>query len=563
MHYLLSSVAGYLETYSSPEVMSTVIRVVANLALDNAHIQILHGMGVVNKLSQLLSQPDVDLTCKKSITRALRILCLSQDCRDELKWSKGAEALVDALRSTNDDLASSAVQAIEVVSVDSDILRILSSEEPMQRIVGFCSHKKPKVRSGALGVALNAVKTLDSRMALTSAGGIEALVTLMDQHLADNGNSATVRRIVGGLCICCRDVNSRQRLRDCGGLKKLMSMLADPSHSCLHSSIMSALVAFYFDEVTLKQMVTRMGLLRTLNYHLREMVKVVGNGVEGVARSESDSAGEELMEVSGLSSAEGKDGDLERRDSVMMKDSSLDITSSTPPKRDLGKRLQLDGSANNQEVSGEDSVSDFPDTAAPPSTKRSRLEASAVEANGMTTPTTLLDSLLSSPSPFKASCSSPSQSESDLGEFQTRLEGQVVMMVSRISHLRDCIQTLSYPDTLEALMNYFACQTASPNEYIFRVLNRILSNPHCFQNCITTLVPSRILGYLRKLLPSSDAIDSASGVRRFRSMCLDLLADIAKNADSPYGQGVLEHLILTGGEEDKFSSCLAASTLSR
>jgi len=568
----LSVLAGYLETYSNPEVASTVIRVVANLALDHTHIQTLHGMGVVNKLSQLLSQSDFDLSCKKSITRALRILCMHQDCRDELKWSKGAEALVDALRSTSEDLASSAVQAIEVVSADADILRILSDQESMQRVVGFCSHEKPKVRSGALGVVLNAIKTLDSRMALTSAGGIEALVSLMDLHLAKNGNSATVRRIVCGLCMCCRDVNSRQRLRDCGGLKKLMNMLIDPDHSSLHSSIMSALVAFYFDEITLKQMVTKMGLLRALNYHLQEMLKVGDReGSGGVACLEGSSTGAESMEVSSSSSSEGRKSgdDLDCYDSVVRddRDTSLKgVSSSTPAKRDLCKRLQSVMSTSSQETLSEGTVSDdLSDVATPPSNKRPRLEGGGVEPDGVTTPTTLLDSLLSSPSPFKASFPSQSHSELELGEFRTRLEGQVVMMVSRISHLKDCLQTLSYPDMLETLVDYFACQTVSPNEYIFRVLSRILSNLNCFQNCVTTLVPSRILGYLRKLLPSSsDATkDLVSGVGRFKNMCSDLLASISKNADSSYGQGVLEHLILTGGEEDRLSSCLATATLSR
>ncbi len=177
-------IVGYLDSHSSPEVVCTVIRVLANLALDHTHNHTLQELGVVNKLSQLLSQSDYDLSCKISITRALRILCTSQDCRDELKWNKGVEALVEALRSDNDDLASGAVQALEVVSVDDDILCCLGNKDMMQHVVKFCSHNKAKVKRSAQSVLLNAARLAESRRSLSSAGGIETLVALMDQPAA-------------------------------------------------------------------------------------------------------------------------------------------------------------------------------------------------------------------------------------------------------------------------------------------------------------------------------------------------------------------------------------------
>ena len=562
--FFLLYVVEYLDKYSEAEVVCTVIRVVANLALDHTHIQDLHSLGVVNKFSQLLAQVDSDLSCKKGVTRALRILCTSEECRNELKWSKGVEALVGALRSEHADLASGAVQAIEVVSVDQDILLCLSDKEVMQCVVKFCSHGKAKVRRSALGVLLNAVKVIESRMALSAAGGIETLVSLMDQMSADKSNLATVRKIVCALCMCCRDVISRQRLRDCGGLEKMIAMLADRDHSPLHASIMSALVAFYFDEITLKQMVTKMGLLRTLNYHLQVLAEKWSDRRDTMVDSGNISLEGESVNAASLSASlldsQKDEEEAEGEDMVVQQDAEPSSSSlmATPSSTDRSRLSLSSMSSLKREFSSEDVCSDdSSDVDTPPPSKRPRLSENQDISN--TSSTTLLDSLLSSPSPFRTTvplARSPSDSLVD-GEFKTRLEGQVVLMVSRISHLRDCLHTLSYPDTLTALLDYFASEGVGPNEYIFRVLTRVLANAHCFQNCVTTLVPSRILGFLRK--PHSPPTPEAEV--RFKAMCLELLCGMSKTADSPYGQGVLEHLFLTGSEREKQASCLSSPLL--
>ncbi len=525
------------------------------------------------------------------------------------------------------------------------------------------------------------------------------------------------------LCMCCRDAMSRQRLRDCGGLEKMIAMLADEGHAHLHGSIMGALVAFYFDEITLKQMVTKMKLLRALNYHLQILSKKKREEFEkecelnddndeesnksnrhlhdekeeerekvslnmglslmqvGCEIGKGSSHSDISMEVSGLSgveenevesmlveeeagptSATSSTSNIQAETSTKRK-LALDCVNeeSTPPLSKHPRQSFHDGSSSlsthtNTIVTGATtpivtgattptgatpsratlryttctsatpsssaptsiistsitpmSSNAIPIDAAPTSTSANRTDVTPISisatpiSSGATptstdaTPPSLLDSLLSSPSPFTASQSAVVSSPwtptggRGLGEVRSRLEGHVVMMISRISHIRDCLHTLSYPDTLTTLMDYLTSDPSCPSEYIFRVLSRVMANAHCFQNCVVVCMPSRMQTCLRKpyLQPhpspypqphpspypqphpspySSSSILSTSLEfcqqvtvdGRLKFMLLELLIAMGKNADCAYGQGVLEHLYLTGGERERHASCLAATLL--
>ena len=557
-HFLsLSCLVGYLKEYTCSDVLSTVVRVLANLGLDSAHIKTLHSHAVVSQLSQLLTQGDVDLTCKKSVVRALRILCTASESRDELKWSDGVAALVNCMRSEHMDLATSAVQAIEVVSLDGDqeILRTLCDKETMQCVVKFCSHSKTKVKRGAMGILLNSVKVVESRIALSGAGGVEMLVSLMEE--SSDKNSVVFRKIVYAVCMCCRDVICRQRLRDCGGLARLIAMLVERDYIALHGNIMSALVFYYFDEITLKQMVTKMGLLRTLSYHLQEMSKRV---CETAVISDEQTSRE--MDDS-MSSAQNVEGECMN---VQQVSDSTSQSCASPRQEEI--KSPSTASDSMESINDDCQTDESSGREGPLPSKRMRLaDGHREEHTCMSSSTTLLDSLLSSPSPYKSSsCTIRRPLDSPiLGDSGSGLEAQVVLMISRISHLRDCLDTLSYPDTLLSILNYFASD-GDPNVHIFKVLTRILMNPHCFQNCITCLVPSKILVFLRlnQKFPLTEKVDvDRMPNSKLVTMCQELIEHLSKNAESLYGQGVLEHLLLRGSEKEKQASCLSIPLLCR
>ena len=191
-------------------------------------------------------------------------------------------------------------------------------------------------------------------------------------------------------------------------------------------------------------------------------------------------------------------------------------------------------------------------------------------------------------------------------DFGMSVDSQVVLLLSRVSHLRDCLTSLAVPDVLLAILDYFASQKP-PNSHVFKVLTRVVTNPHCFQDCLTSLVPSRIYEHLSlpadmpctptepclgglvspldipsplssHLLPPSPQHRQQSFLSPlycgspllfsdsclvFHSMCRELLERLAKVAESPYGQGVLAHMLLRGEMREKHASCLALPLLCR
>ncbi len=516
---------------------------------------------MVGQLSQLLAQGDMDVSCRKNVVRALRLLCRVGECLEELKNSDGLPLLLDCLKSDHVELAVGAVQALEVASAsgDVDVLQQLCRKEIMQCIVQYCGNCKPKVKRSAINVLLKSAKLLDGRIALSSAGGVEALGIFLDTV---DKRSEIFHEVVCALCTCCRDVISRQHLRDCGGLEKLIGMLADPTYRRLHGSMMAALVCYYFDETTLKLMVTKMKLLQTLSYHLRKMTSQLKEMCE-LAEQPGDSEQGQETEM---------EGQLEPSVEVRMETvESREGTSSQSEEEEM--KVCLDKTSPSEVDKPSPS-----DTESSPPTKRLRLDSEMDSPSGPTS-TSFLDSLLSSPSLYKnaSSKSNLPPSSPSIGGGKSTFESQVILMVSRMSHMKDCLVSLSYTETLLSILDFFL-SSIPPNMHVFKILTRVFMNAHCFQNCISSMVPSKIHETIRTLdvPPSPEGLDLSitttpltlarkedKGDSDLIGLCQGLMEHISKNAESPYGQGVLAHLLLRGSEKEKQASCLSMPLLCR
>ena len=242
------------------DVLSTSSRVLANLALDKSNIGAVLEKGVSTKLTRTLMGEGADEGCKQSILRAIRLFGSSSDYREELKSTDGVIPIIDCLKSDNKDVALAALRTLETLTLDSDpdFVQLFCSNGAIPYIVKYCTCSETNVVASAVTALLSCAKNSDGRVALGSAGGIEALVS----HLSScDPSSAVFQEVTRALCSCCRDVLSRQRLRDCGGLGKLIEMLSKIDTASLHGDVLSALICYYFDENTLKFMVKRLGLL--------------------------------------------------------------------------------------------------------------------------------------------------------------------------------------------------------------------------------------------------------------------------------------------------------------
>lgn len=671
MHVLRSS--------ETPEVLGTAVRVVANLAQDEENIGTICEHQVVKVLTQQLLTSMANSACKQSILRAIRILCSDAECREELKSCEGLMPLSACLKSGEEEMTIAASQAVWAILQDGDpdCIQQLSANGALPPLVKLCAHPKPKVSDLAVKVLLQCTKNSDGRVALGSAGGVETLVRYLDSCVP---SSLLFQEITSAVCTCCREVISRQRLRDCGGLERLIEMLAKPEFASLHMDILSALICYYFDENTLKFMVKKLGLLKALTYHLQEMSRRDSSAMDqpeaDTTESQSDTANEcatdevqeereKLVEIEAdncvsstvpgeaerdsqsgsLSSSLDKSGSQDLSESSTKECSSLAsaddacIVAQKPPStpneldnetdsqstnsEEGAKKTEATGSSSSTEVDESSSASPLQHSsledafAAPPPARRPRLQLDFESSTPM--PVNFIESLLSSPNPYQKQ---PKLESLFPGDLATSLENQVVLMLSRVSHLRECITNLASPDIQSTILGYFFSQEP-PNVHSFKVLTRIFKNPHCFQDCITSLVPSTIYKHL--ILPvgaiqgdcyereqqssmwaspppladldlvsvspgspsrrrSGDSLFgcsplhfspspisgvsnclsvSSSGRSTLNSMCQELLERLSKMAESPYGQGVLAHMLLRGGEKEKEASCLALPLLCR
>ena len=633
MHVLKNSVRS--------DTLNTSSRVLANLALDESSIDVLLGEGVLAELSGTLVGGGVDGGCKQSVLRAIRLFSSSSDCRDELKNNDGIVPIIDCLKSDTEEVALAALHVVEVLTADGDpdFIQPLCSNGAIPYIVKHCACLKPNVTGKAVTVLLNCAKNSDGRVALSSAGGIEALVG----HLAScDLPSAVFEKVIRMLCACCRDVLSRQRLRDCGGLEKLIEMLSKPETISLHGDILSALICYYFDENTLKFMVKRLCLLKVLTHHLQGMTRRILNtaskhdgnldqgdvDVEREGGEEGNSedacaAASDIISESSRENSENREGCDSPRCSESISESSCEsdhcslVSSINCSSLDSSPSLDASSTGDGRasvEVGGAEAAvllstavpaetanhGQTDSCATPPALKRPCLQLDIEASTPM--PANFIDSLLSSPSPYQRQHRLESPLTADFG---VPIESQVVLLLSRVSHLRDCLTNLAVPDVLLTILKYFAsCEP--PNIHVFKVLIRVFTNPHCFQDLIRSLVPSRIYehlsipadvpsvsgildepylgGSVSSHLPSPSDMALQNGHSQscpglspllgspvllpnssqvFHGMCYELLERLSKVAESPYGQGVLAHLLLRGETSEKQASCLALPLLCR
>ena len=625
MYVLLFHTVKILQASSSNDVINAAARCLANLAVDEVNTTRLRQHGIMQLFVRHLSRDDnssASHKCRQSILRGVRILGSSSMFRDELKSLEGVSLVVECLKHDVEEVSLSALQALEVLisqDVDPDTLRPLCDLQAVQRVVQLCNHQKTSVRKSAFQLLLSCTKISDGRVVLSSAGGVETLVAAMESMPKD---SSMFKAVVCGACVCCREVNSRQRLRDCGGLHKLIKMLSQEEHSDLYHTIMTALICYYFDENTLKVMVKQLGLLGALRYHLELMAKKCSRVIVKKERI-TDQSGESLIDHekegelidSEKVTADSLEFEVEDSDLTDIQADVMDVRSTTcssSPASVLSLASSEPASlykSSSQQSSGTSSIDTTEEKVEPgpnyphpqqevdviaaaelscledavgtvsstpsSSSKRPKLQLDLELSSPM--PANFLDSLLSSPNPYQKETKT---SESTfLVERNAPLGSQIILMLSRISHLRDFLTYLSSPEMLPAIFNYFAT-VKPPDNHVFKVLTRVFMNPHCFQDCISCLLPSKLYELLRLM----DSTDSSSQLQDrvgisplpclspphtvsteygFHSMCGSLIERLSRVAESPYGQGVLAHSLLRGGDGEKHASCLSLPLLCR
>ena len=602
-----------LQNTTSPKLFNCIARLIANVAKDPENVMALQESLVVPEIAKGFSSCN-DVDCKLSIIRALCILAKYKDLRKAIHNHEGFSALLECLKSEDAKVSVGAIFAIEVfiASKEPEYSSELCTVGGLVAIVKLMVELTTKCIKPALNIISMCANKPDCRGDVGTSGAVESLI----QMSSDPQLGKFLPKIILILCSMCNDVIGRQKMKDFGGLKILIAKLNDTEFLNLHTNVLSALRHYYFDEATLKFMVEKLELHKTLVNCLSREACGHENSASSDDKNEMSSSGEEASVDSLYSLMQSSPSTMSRSSTPAslqdVDDSSKDQLSSFPPDLSVvSYRVQdlpdtgTEGSdfcSESEKLAVSLLSSDLDhsltsSSSSSSSRKRQSLHIDIIN-NTTHTPPNLVDSILSSPKAYRSPLiHSPISSYS--------FSDQVSLLLSRISLISQCQELLATADTLTTILKYI-CSVSPCNPYCLKIMNRVLKNPKCFEKAILAFIPSVIWRdmcivpwpskpatetnsetlqpitlevedrstceptlfafYLKRLVSLVNTVsrndpgcptNMSSFANTLQYMGAELLSVLCKVAESPFGTGVLSSMLLRGGCREK-EACVSA-----
>ncbi len=597
-----------------PKVVNTTCRTLGNLTSSTRFTQSCQGNEIImiREITRILISIQ-DSGCLQSTLRALRKLCSNGILNEELRLTQSFAAVATTLSLNDTSVTIAALRTFETLTSshgDCDLipdLWLVSDNTPLRLLVQLVSQSNIGCPSVDMAIALlgRCVRHVDGKAALSRAGGIEVMVNILMQE-TDRKFSGIHAEILDILCLCCRDVHGRQKMRDSSGLQLLIKFLHDDEFKGCHEDLLSALICYYFDEHTLRYMVSQLGLMKSLTHHLMITTKGLkeerssgndwprgqgdmddGDGPGSVVSSFDDRRDFEVSlsavdsdvdqssllsfatecSVPGSPSAVGTGIECSSRTSldneprgicspVFNPDGFVDIGTSD------GYNPVKTGIQVSTPLFLEDNLVQSSSSQHTPSTRHRIV---AIDEDQLTpVPVNFIDSILSSPMCSPAISPLPQSSIHLLSDTQNSLESKLLLLISRLSHLHVCQPILATPENLSVILEYFLTFDGSNCTQTFKILSRLFGNPLCFQDCLKTHASSLIFKHMCcTTIPTSTTSLSDQQTYSLQVMCTELFDKLSHVASSPYGQGVVAHMLLRGNEKEVVAGTLALSLLQK
>lgn len=603
-----------LQNTTSSKIFNCIARLIANVAKDPENVLALQESLVTPELAKGLPLCD-DIDCKLSIIQALCILAKYKDLRKAIHDYEGFNALLECLKSDNTKLSVAAIFAVEVFvdSKEPEYSTELCMVGGIVAVVKLMADQTMKCIKPALSIVAICTNKPECRGDVGTSGAVESLIQLS----SDPQLSKFLTKIIAILCKLCNDVIARQKMKDFGGLKILLAKLNDTEFLSLHGNILSAIRQYYFDETTLKFMVEKLDLHKTLVNCLNcdghiNCTTNTSSDKDDTCNSEEEGGNDGLCSFIQSSpstiSRSSTPASLQELD-----DTSKDQLSSFPPDLSVvsykaqnlpcAVEEEYDACAESEKLAVSLLSSDLDHSLSSQSSSSSRKKQPlhiGIINNTIHTPPNFVDSILSSPKAYRSPLI-----HSPVSSHNYSLSDQVSLLLSRISLISHCQEFLASADTLTSILKYI-CSVSPCNPYCLKTMNRVLKNPKCFEKAILAFVPSIIwrdmctVPWPAKKATESDCSETAQCITldtEDRSTCeptlfafylkrlvslansvsrnnpgyqqlpafantiqymgAELLSVLCKVAESPYGIGVLSSMLLRGGCREK-EACISA-----
>ncbi|KAG9464490.1 hypothetical protein GDO78_019861 [Eleutherodactylus coqui] len=549
----IPALVGILQSVCIDSIWNRVSRALGNLALDPQNSLIIHQSGAVSTLVQILRSSQ-DGGCLLSCLRALRILGDSPAHRLSVCEQGGLAPCVQMLTSPDPDLVCAAVRAMYELSrgCSLDCAEQLSPAVPT--LIVLCSGKEVKVtvHQASLGTLSNLCNQGALRPMLGSAGAIKLLIAEVKVLLE---SPTRCLPFVRSLCLCCREALNRRRVRELGGLELLLDILCNTNYLSVHHKITTAFLHYCHDPAALAVLGSG-GLAPVLARRLEEVVSALeergdlccvremADGVEDPGAASFDFP----LEPTKTKDQGGTSG--ESLKSWLLSEGYINSLDELPPdwiqERD-NRDIPTGGSSNR-------ASSDALDT------------STSSEEKYLKPPTPV--SLICRPhfsSLSSVQCQSPMQeilaSQWPLGTWSPQSEVwgpefPVLLLLSRFSQLSDPSACLVSHPVLRGLLTYITCHP-QPSSRAARLLQRLTCDPSCLEAFIRT---GSICTLRSRLLlnesPDGDAEHKIRHPERAKELGNALLRNLQIQAESPFGVGVITHMLVSGSPNERHQCAL-------
>nr|XP_056719468.1 armadillo repeat-containing protein 5 [Euleptes europaea] len=164
------------------------------------------------------------------------------------------------------------------------------------------------------------------------------------------------------------------------------------------------------------------------------------------------------------------------------------------------------------------------------------------------------------------------------GDREHAPEASALLLLSRFSQAEDPSRSLVTPTALRGLLRYLTGSPA-PSPRCLRLLHRLTCNPACLEAFVRSFGASLIRAWLVLGVSPEQAADAAAAeqdnegprnaeagyhdARRFKELGETLIMNLRVQAESPFGVGVLNHMLLSGSESDQVACALALPLICR
>ena len=505
----------------------------------------------------------VQANCRQSLLRSVRHLTLIPTCKSQLLRRHLVPQICQFLEAEHEEVTSATLRCLEALCITdhTEVVMQLARVSQFSLLVKGTTCSDPATAHTAVNILLACGRVPECRVNLGSSGAVQVFIRMLTG--GERQEPEVRKKILKVLCLCCRDVVSRRKMKAHDGLSVLVKELRSSEYGVddpIIKSILEGFMCYYFDDLSLRFMVQKLDLARVLGNRLQELVAtmraVESKGMQShvtVRPSlivEADRHSPDCVNFSSASSFQGSETSTSR--SVSAQSSGGSSRSVTPVETSMagGDAVVPVVAACHQAPTSPDwslptdvFESMLEDIAmSPPIPHTPRMGASCGSPEGfVSTPHNIIDHLLTAPSPYSspahlvASTQQPN-TVTALPSGSSATDHPLLALVSRLSFLQDCLPSLAQEDLLIPLVDYLALASSSDSQ-CFATLTRIFKNHHCLSSCVTAVVLPHVWH-----LPARGH---------------ELLQCISSVATTPFGVGILANLLLRGTTKEKVAASLS------